>query len=113
MTFEDITTALQCRVIVKTGTFDSAGIEKVVAGDLMSEVLVIEEEKMILVSSLTSDQVVRTAHIVDALGILLVNNKDPQNSTKNLAEEFHLNLISVNLPMFETCAALAKLSEEK
>lgn len=112
MTFQDITAALNCRIIAKTETFDSVPIENIVAGDLMSEVLVAEGEKIILVSSLASDQLVRTAHIVDALGALLVNNKNPQESTRRLAEEFRLNLISTDLPMFEVCAILWELSRE-
>ncbi len=109
MTFQKIAENLNCRVIVKTEGFESAHIEHIVAGDLMSEVLVAEEEKLLLVSSLSSDQVVRTAHIVDALGVLLVNNKTPQASTVKLAESFSLNIISVDLPMFEACRALDKL----
>ena len=107
MTFQDIAETLPCRVIVQTDTFSTAAIEQIVAGDLMSEVLVAEGDGMLLVSSLTSDQLVRTAHIVDALGILLVNNKNPQESTRKLAESFRLNLISTSLPLFEACAALA------
>ncbi len=109
MTFQEIAENLNCRVIVKTEGFDSVNIEHIVAGDLMSEVLVADEEKLLLVSSLSSDQVVRTAHIVDALGVLLVNNKTPQTSTVKLAESFRLNIISVDLPMFETCRSIDKL----
>ena len=75
----------------------------------MSEVLVAEEENLILITSLSSDQVVRTAHVVDALGIILVNNKTPQESTVNLAREFGLNIIAVDLPMFECCGAVRDL----
>ena len=108
MTFQDIADILPCRVIVQADTFASVEIENIVAGDLMSEVLVAEGDSLLLVSSLTSDQLVRTAHIVDAVGILMVNNKTPQDSTLKLAESFRLNLLSVNLPLFETCARLAE-----
>ncbi|MDR1893983.1 MAG: hypothetical protein LBQ61_04720 [Spirochaetales bacterium] len=79
----------------------------------MSEVLVSEEQKIILLSSLASDQVVRTAHIVDAMGILLVNSKRLQENAKRLAEEYGLNVISTGLTMFEACAALADISGSK
>ncbi|MBI9103793.1 MAG: hypothetical protein JEY99_15360 [Spirochaetales bacterium] len=112
MTFRDIQDSLNCTIIVETDNFDETEIEHIVAGDLMSEVLVAEEDQMLLVSSLTSDQVVRTAHIVDALGILLVNDKTPLSSTIKLARDFNLNLISIDMPMFEACAALDKIFQK-
>ena len=50
-------------------------IKHIVASDLMSEVLVAEEENLLLITALNTEQTIRTAHIVDALGILLVNGK--------------------------------------
>lgn len=113
MTFQDVTDALDCRVVVESGGFAEDPIVHIVAGDLMSEVLVAEEDNLILITSLSSDQVVRTAHIVDAMGIILVNNKIPQESTKKLAEEFGITVISTSLPMFECCCAVNQLRETK
>ena len=113
MTFKEIAITLGCKILVKTDTFDSVIIENVVAGDLMSEVLVAEGEKTILVSSLAMDQLVRTAHIVDSLGVLIVNNKMPLETTKKLAQEFKLNLLATDLSLFETCAILWDLSRKK
>jgi hypothetical protein len=112
MTFKDVNQALRGRVVAQNEYFDTRNIEHIVAGDLMSEVLVAEEENLILITSLSSDQVVRTAHVVDAMGIILVNNKTPQESTVRLAREFGLNIIAVDLPMFECCCAVQELQNK-
>lgn len=78
----------------------------------MSEVLVAEEEDLILISSLSSDQVVRTAHVVDAMGIILVNDKTPQDSTLKLAAEFDITVISTPQAMFECCCSVSKIKKE-
>jgi len=78
----------------------------------MSEVLVSDEENRVIVTALTTDQVVRTADIVEAAGIFLINGKQPQNSMRNLAVESDINLFSTNMSMFTTCIRLGKLLEK-
>jgi predicted transcriptional regulator len=103
MLIAKIAELLECEVFVKSTNFDQEEIDHVIAGDLMSEVLVVDEEGLLLITCLTSDQVVRTADIVDAHCILLVNGKSPQNSMKSLAEQFDVSILSTKLPLFEAC----------
>ena len=109
MTFGQITDAFKCEIIHKGNNFDSAKIINVSAGDMMSEVLVSDEENRILITALTTDQVIRTADIVEAIGIILINGKQPQNSMRNLAVDSDITLLSTNLSMFEVCIVLGKL----
>ena len=109
MTFQQIIDALKCEVIHKGNNFDSLNIINISAGDMMSEVLVSDEENRILVTALTTDQVIRTADIVEAIGIILINGKQPQNSMRNLASESDMTLLSTGLSMFEVCIVLGKL----
>ena len=109
MTFGQISDALECEVIHKGNNFDTANIVNVSAGDMMSEVLVSDEENRILVTALTTDQVIRTADIVEAIGIILINGKQPQNSMRNLAVESDMTLLSTSLSMFEVCIVLGNL----
>ncbi|MCQ2604426.1 MAG: hypothetical protein MJ215_05225 [Spirochaetia bacterium] len=109
MTFKEITEYITCEVINKGRDFDTFDIKNVSAGDMMSEVLVGDEENRILVTALTTDQVVRTADIVEACGIILINGKRPQASMKQLAIESDLTLISTKNNMFTTCIELGKL----
>ena len=79
---------------------------KVVAGDLMSEVLVEDEENLLLITSLNSEQVLNTANIVDAACVLLVNGKIPQAPMVKMAQNFGISLLSTSLPMFEACKSI-------
>jgi len=112
MTLKEIAEKLECEVIHKGKGFDTVDIVNVSAGDMMSEVLVSDEENRVIVTALTTDQVVRTADIVEAAGIFLINGKQPQNSMRNLAVESDINLFSTNMSMFTTCIRLGKLLEK-
>ena len=109
MTFIDIIEKLPAHLVSKAGDFPGMPLKHVVASDLMSDVLVADYEDFIIVTSLTSEQTVRTADIVGARGVLLVNDKTPQASMKALAEQQDLTVLSTPLTMFEACVALGRL----
>ena len=106
ITLKDIAGAVACTDYHKNKLFDSEPVEHVVATDLMSEVLVAEEENLLLITALNTEQTIRTANIVDAAGILLVNGKKPLPGMIKLAEEFDLSLVSTSHTMFESCAVV-------
>lgn len=111
MKFNDITKVLDCAVHYKSKSYDTGEILHVAAGDLMSEVLVVDEEGVIIVTALTSDQVVRTADIVGALGIIIVNGKSPQEEARRLAVSCDVTLLSTRHSLFSTCCLLGKILE--
>jgi hypothetical protein len=76
-------------------------IEHIAATDLMSEALVAEEENLFLITALNTEQTIRTAHIVDVIGVHVVNGKTPQPGMIKLAEEFGFSLLSTKQSMFE------------
>ena len=84
----------------------------VVVSDLMSDVLVVEHDDFLLVTSLASEQVVRTADIVDARAILLANGKHPQPALQNLAESEGIPVLSSPLSTFDVCRALAGCKDD-
>lgn len=110
---EDISKALSCNEYMQNNSFSGGKIEHIVASDLMSEVLVAEEENLLLITALNTEQTIRTAHIVDALGILLVNGKKPQPGTIKLAKEFDIALISTESSMFKSCAEVHRLINQE
>ncbi len=112
MTLKDIAENIECEIIHRGKSFDKTIIVNVSAGDMMSEVLVSDEENRIIVTALTTDQVVRTADIVEAAGILLINGKQPQNSMRNLAVGSDITLLSTGMSMFEACIRLGQLLEK-
>ncbi len=109
MTFLDIVEHLPAHVVHRSRDFSGAPLRHVLAGDLMSDVLVTEYDDLILVTSLTTEQTVRTADIVGARGILLVNDKTPQPAMKELAAQHDLTVLSTPLSMFEACLSLGRL----
>ncbi len=106
MTLETISRDLQCTEYTAGSSYCSGIIEHIAASDLMSEVLVAEEENLLLITALNTEQTIRTANIVDAAGVLLVNGKIPQPGMVKLAKEFNLTLISTRVSMFAACAAV-------
>lgn len=112
MTLNDISGRLSCTEFNKNSSYSSGRIEHFAAGDLMSEVLVAEEENLLLITALNTEQTIRTAHIVDALGILLVGGKNPQPGMIKLAAEFDLALVATKLPMFKSCALVHGMLNE-
>ncbi len=116
MTFIEIIEQLPAHLVCRSADFPGAPLKHVVASDLMSDVLVADYEDFIIVTSLTSEQTVRTADIVGARGLLLVNDKTPQASMKALAVQQDITVLSTPLTMFEACVALGRLlsgDEEK
>ncbi len=109
MTFLDIVELLPAHVVNRGGDFASAELRHVVAGDLMSDILVADFDDFLMVTSLASEQTLRTADIVGAKGILLVNDKTPQTAVKTLAAQQGITVLSTPLSLFEACVALGRL----
>lgn len=109
MTISDISAKMNCIEYNKAPGHSSDLIGHITATDLMSEVLVEEEENLLLITALNTEQTIRTAHIVDAIGVLLVNGKIPQPGMIKLAQDFDLSLMATGESMFKTCAGVYSL----
>lgn len=107
--FQEIIHALECEVYTTGSRFEEVSIRNVVASDLMSDVLSTESVDFILATSLESEQVMHTADIVGAFGVLLVNGKKPRPSAIALAEAKDLTLLSTPRRLFECCVGLGQL----
>ena len=74
---------------------------------LLSDVLAHAKPRTTLIlTEITNPQVVRTAEMVDAAGVLFVKNRTPDESTLHLACEIGIPLIVTRLGMFEACGKL-------
>ncbi|MFO7536290.1 MAG: hypothetical protein R6X19_11540 [Kiritimatiellia bacterium] len=88
--------------------FETTDVRCVIASDLMSDVLVIDRPSPLIVTSLASDQTLRTADIIGACGVLVVNGKNlPANMTL-LAAEYKITLLRTHLPKFDACLKLGR-----
>jgi hypothetical protein len=112
MKFSDIVDALNARMVVKSAAFDDCAVESVIVSDLMSDVLMMEKNSPIIVSSLSSDQTVRTASMVDAAGVVIAQNKPLPDKMATLAEELDITLLHTPLEKFECCVLLGKLLDK-
>lgn len=106
----DIIENLPAHIVYGSDDCQNIVIEYIVAGDLMSDILVASEAPYLLVTSLASSQTVRTADIVGAKAVLLVNDKLPTPDMKELAEKSDITLLATPLPMYEACASLSMLN---
>jgi vancomycin permeability regulator SanA len=111
MKYKKIKSLLNGVSFTECRTFDKADITNFVANDMMSDVLTIDDENFVLITSLTSEQVVRTADIVGARGILLVSNKQPGERMLSMAREFDISILGTSMRMFKTCYILGTALE--
>ncbi|MDO9465115.1 MAG: hypothetical protein Q7J67_07460 [bacterium] len=84
------------------------------ASDLLSDVLAYEKENYLLLTGLTSQQVVRTAEITGAVAIVFVRGKLPPQEAIGLAKSHHIPLLMTDKSMFDSCRKITEeLSKEK
>jgi len=81
-------------------------VERAYCADLMSDVLSFSVTKSLLVTGLTSAQVVRTAEMAAIEVIVFVQGKRPDVRTIKLAEEKRIPLLVTDFSMFDACGML-------
>lgn len=86
-------------------------IGDVFASDLISDILVSEGDETLLVTSLLSDQVLRTADVIGAVAVVLVNRRQIPAALGRAAEKQGLPLFHTPLSKFESCVRLGRLME--
>jgi len=106
MMFADLVPALHATIFVTSPKQGNRPVLHVIASDLMSDVLVAHMDDFVLVTSLASDQMIRTADLVDAAGVVLVNGKTPPPSLIQLARDLDIPLLGTALTKFETCLVI-------
>lgn len=105
MTMIEVAEVLKAEVLVKGEGFHRA-VRHVVASDLMSDVLLVDEDDMLLLTSLASDQVLRTAQIVGAVGVVVVNGKPLPSSMVNVANDLNMTLATSRFSKYDACVAI-------
>jgi hypothetical protein len=111
VTIRDIVETLPAYVACGQQGYQDMTPGKIVAGDIMSDLLVSVETDIFLVTSLATDQTIRSADLMGATTVMLVNDKLPTPGMKALAIECGIALMSTPLPMYEACIALCSLQD--
>ena len=78
----------------------------VVANDLMSDVLLSDADDILLLTSLASDQAVRTANIVGAMGVVVHNAKPLPATMCKVADTLGIPLVSSPLAKYDACVRM-------
>jgi predicted transcriptional regulator len=105
MTFREMATILSAEVLVGDDRMDGT-IRDAFASDLLSDVLAFAKEGTLLITGITNPQVVRTAEMLELLGIVFVRGKRPDEDAVRLARAKKIPLLCTRYIMFETCGRL-------
>ena len=86
----------------------NVNINMACGADLMSDVLAFIKSDALLLTGLTTSQVVYTAENSGVNVICFVRGKRPRRETVDLAKEKKIVLLATKNPMFESCGKLYK-----
>jgi hypothetical protein len=79
------------------------------SSDLLSDVIANSREKNLWITLQTHQNIVAVAKLRDLAGIILVNNRQPEELTLKKAEEENVVLLATSRTAFETSAQLYSL----
>ena len=89
--------------------WDEIKVDSVFASDLISDILVSEGEEELLLTSLTTSQVVRTGAIVGAVAIVLVHRKQVPAGLEAAARAEDIPLFRSSITKYDACVRIGKL----
>lgn len=92
MRLSELISALQGHVVVAGGHLDNE-VRHLVASNLMSEVLLAEEDNLLMVTALNTEHAVRTADVMGALGVVLTDHCEPRPAMRKTAEDLGVSLV--------------------
>lgn len=97
--------------LVAGGEDTDVEVGAIVANDLMSDVLLSDGEDVLLLTSLASEQAIRTANIVGAVAVVIHNAKPLSESMCQVANTLGIPLISSPMGKYDACVKLYLSSE--
>ncbi len=102
MKIRELVTILDAEVLTGESYLDQE-IGEFAASDLLSDVLALSKENFLLLTSLTSQQVVRTAEIAGGIGVVFVRGKAPEQEAIGLAHSHNIPLLMTSKSTFDAC----------
>ena len=106
MKLKDVIELLKAEIIHMPDDYLEIDINTAAASDLMSDILAGLSEGSILLTGLTTVQVIRTAMVAGVGAVIFVRGKMPPQEVIDLAREQELPLISSPYSMFVSCGRL-------
>jgi hypothetical protein len=86
-------------------------VDSVFASDLISDILVSEGEEQLLLTSLTTPQVVRTATIVGATAIIIVHRRQVPAGLEASARMEEIPLFCSTIQKYDACVRIGRLED--
>lgn len=111
MNLKHVIETLDAATLYATEGWEALEIEEVFASDLISDILVSEGDDQLLLTSLTSPQVVRTAALVGAVAIVLVHRRQSPPALEAAAREQGISLFRSAITKYDACVCLGRLRE--
>jgi len=105
MKLSEIKKILQAKVLVGEDLLNKTVVGGG-AADLMEDVLSAVVEDAILLTGLTTEDVVQTAEIAGAGAVIFVRGKQPEDSVLELARQRELPLMLTDYSLFVACGRL-------
>jgi predicted transcriptional regulator len=96
---------LECEELSSSHSGD-VEIENVMPSDMMSDVLAFAQPEALLITGLVNSQSVRTADFADAILIIYIRGRKPDEQTIELAKDLNISVMATDLGMFEACGIL-------
>ena len=111
MKIKEIVEELDATPLYAESGWEELEVGSVFASDLISDILVSEGEGQLLLTSLTSAQVVRTASLVGAVAIVLVHRRQTPPGLEAAARDQGVPLFRSAMTKFEACVRLGRLGD--
>jgi predicted transcriptional regulator len=105
MTLLEVKELLQAELLTQNVDI-SNDVLSVCASDLMSDVLAFHSSKTLILTGLTNQQTIRTVEIADAVGVVFVRGKRPENEIIEFALKKQIPLMTTNYCMYDASGLL-------
>ncbi len=105
MTLLEVQKILQAELLTENVEL-SNDILSVCASDLMSDVLAFHSSNTLILTGLTNQQTIRTVEIADAVGVVFVRGKRPENEIIEFANKKQIPLMATSYCMFDASGLL-------
>ena len=105
MKIRDIQHLLDAKLLCHGDNLDTE-VTSAFGCDLMSDVLAYVKDQCVLLTGLVNPQVIRTAIMLDMVGVVFVRSKTPTEEILALAKESGIVVMSTNKTLYESCGII-------
>jgi len=112
MKLSEIIKASGFNVFYTPGDTENINISSVAVTELLSDLLMNSSEQLLLITSLTTEQTVRSAGITDVKAIIITNGKTAGKGMKIIAGDLGIPLIGTEMSNYETALVIGRLIKD-